>query len=258
VLELPLGAAGAVFVVGSALLTALFAIVTRGPVRRAIGDEHNTVVGQIFAAQGVVYAVVLAFVVFAVWTQWGVADASVVAEGAAAITAYRATEDLPPPQRKPAQEALRGYVRSTIKNEWASHAGLGPHASADDLNAVWAAFRAAKPTEAVDVAAMQNALGQLSELERARHMLHLAREGTLPPIFWLILLAGGAVTVGFSYFLVMQNAWVHALTSALLAASLAALLLLIFALNFPFTGTVHVSQQPLEHALLMFDQIDRG
>jgi hypothetical protein len=257
VLGLPLAVAGVVFVLGSALVTAWLAMITRRPIKRFMGDEHNSVVGLIFAAEGVVYAVVLAFVVFAVWTQWGAADASVVAEGAAAVVAYRATEDLPQPQQKQAQDALRAYVRAAMVNEWNVHGTLGPHITADDLNPVWAAFRAAKPTEPTEVAAFQNALDKLNELERTRHHLHLAREGTLPGVFWLILVAGGIVTVAFSYFLVMENALVHAVTSGLLAAVLAALLFLVVALNFPFTGTVHVSNQPLEHALLMFNQIDR-
>jgi hypothetical protein len=175
----------------------------------------------------------------------------------AGVAPSGATEDLPQPQQKPAQDALRRYVQSAMVTEWNVHGTIGPHTAADDLNPVWAAFRGAKPTDAADVAAVQNAFDKLYELERTRHQLHLAREGTLPSVFWLILLAGGIVTVAFSYFLVMENARVHAISSAVLAAVLAALLFLIVALNFPFTGTVHVSNQPLEHALLMFNEIDR-
>jgi hypothetical protein len=50
----------------------------------------------------------------------------------------------------------------------------------------------------------------------------------------------------------------HALLTGALTAIIVAVLVLIFALNRPFTGLVQVSKEPMEHALLMFDEIDRA
>src|SRR5581483_10832079 len=118
---------GLLFVVGSVVLTVLVLLATRPLIARWVADEHNTVVGALFAAAGVVYAVVLAFVVFVVWEQWGAADASVVAEAAALVSAYRATEDLPQPLQKQAQDALRAYDRNVMDVEWSRTTTLGAH-----------------------------------------------------------------------------------------------------------------------------------
>ena len=173
------------------------------------------------------------------------------------VAAYRSTEILPQPQQKQAQDALRAYAHNVIEVEWSRPATLGPHTTPDNLNPVWAAFRAYQPTDPMPVAAQQDAYGRLFDLEEKEHLVHLAREGTLPDVFWLVLVVGAIGTVAFSYVMAMENARVHAVGSGALAAMLAILLFLVFALNFPFSGAVHVSQQPIQHALLMFDEIDR-
>lgn len=255
---LPIELAGVLIVAASVAVAILLLLATRGLIRGWVANEHNAVVGALFGATGVVYAVVLAFVVLVVWEQWGAADQAVVAEGAALVVVYRASEDLAPPAQQQAKEALRTYTRQTIDTQWTVHGTLGPHTGANTLNPVWAAFRSQTPTAPSQVAAQQEAFARLSDLEYREHMVHLAREGTLPSVFWLVMIAGAIVTVAFSYLLAMDRARVHALTSGALAGMLAGLLFLVFALNFPFTGTVHVSEQPLEHAILMFNSIDRG
>jgi hypothetical protein len=257
VLGLPTVVEGLVIVVGAVVLTVLLLLPTRKLIKPWVASEHNTVVGALFAAAGVVYAVVLAFVVLVVWEQWGTADKSVVAEAASMVAVYRAAEDLPQPAQKQAQDAVRAYARDFVNTEWSVHGTVGPHTGADSLNPVWAAFRSTKPTEQAETAAYQEGLSRLHELEYNEHLVHLAREGTLPDIFWLVLVAGGVVTVAFSFLLTMESTRVHAVASGALAAMLAALLFLIFVLNFPFTGPVRVGQQPVEHAILMFTQIDR-
>ena len=248
---------GVVFVAASVAITVIVLLWSRPLIARWVADEHNTVVGALFAAAGVVYAVVLAFVVFVVWAQWGAADSSIVAEAASMVSAYRATEVLPQPQQKQAQDGLRAFANNEIETEWSRTATLKPHTTADNLNPVWAAFRTFQPTDPMPVAAEQDAIGRMSDLEEKQHMVHLAGEGTLPDVFWLVLLVGAVGTVAFSYVMAMENARVHAVASGALAAMLAILLFLVYALNFPFSGAVHVSQQPIQHALLMFDEIDR-
>jgi hypothetical protein len=59
-----------------------------------------------------------------------------------------------------------------------------------------------------------------------------------------------------SYLFVVERRSVHALQVGLLSGFIASVLCLILALNFPFTGDVHVSRGPFKHALLNFDAID--
>jgi hypothetical protein len=83
-----------------------------------------------------------------------------------------------------------------------------------------------------------------------------ALAGTGIGIFlWGILIAGGVVTVGFSYLFAYRS------TSALiaivggLAAMVGLILYLIAAVDYPFSGEIRVGPEAFEHALRVFSII---
>lgn len=118
----------------------------------------------------------------------------------------------------------------------------------------------AGPAQDASLAALRlnSAFERLHALELDRHLRHLAGETTLPWIFWPILLLGGAITVAFTYFFHQDSHVSQALMTGVITALLTGVLLLIFALNQPFTGPVPVSKLPFEHSLAEFQLIDLG
>lgn len=213
---------------------------------------ENDVAGFGYAVVGVVYGILLAFVVFAVWEHYTAVDQAVTAEAADLVTVFRDSQFLPPPERRQAEAGLRTYAVDVMDKEWQEHGLLLAHRTADPLNRVWKAFLAARPTTGWAIAQQQNSTAQLYELERQRHLRHLSTEGTLPDVFWPVLILGGILTVLFSYFFLIEEFWVQAAMTAVLAALLGAVLFLIVSLNQPFTGQTHVSKYPFEHALEQF------
>lgn len=218
--------------------------------------HHNDFIGLIFAQIALLYSVLLAFMVFSVWQRFTDSGRSVTDEAAAVVVAYRDTQIFPEPVRSEAQAAFRSYVNEVMDNEWESHGTVRPHQSRDALNPLWNAYRKYQPTEALDQSEFDGALGRLHDLEQQRHLRHLAGEASLPGVFWWLLVGGGIVTVGMTYLFEVQRRSVHAMQVGLLSAAIGSVLSLIFALNFPFTGDVHVSRGPFQHALFNFDAID--
>ncbi|MGH9265069.1 MAG: DUF4239 domain-containing protein [Acidimicrobiales bacterium] len=218
--------------------------------------RHNDFIGLIFAQIALLYSVLLAFMVFSVWQRFTDSGRSVTDEAAAVVVAYRDTQNLPEPLRSEAQAAFRAYVQEVMDNEWESHGTVRPHQSRDALNPLWNSYRKYQPTEALDQSELDGALGRLHDLERQRHLRHLAGEASLPGVFWWLLLGGGIVTVSMTFLFGVERRSVHVLQVGLLSAAIGSVLSLIFALNFPFTGDVHVSRGPFQHALFNFDAID--
>jgi len=175
---------------------------------------------------------------------------------AAAVVAYRDTQVFPEPIRSEAQAAFRSYVKEVMENEWASHGTVKPHRSRDALNPVWNVYRRYQPTEPLAQAEFDGAQSRLHDLELQRHQRHLAGEASLPNVFWWLLVGGGVITVAMSYLFVVERRSVQVLQVSLLTGFIAAVLSLILALNFPFTGDVHVSRGPFKHALLNFAALD--
>lgn len=250
-----------VLVVAAAMAAAVAGLLaTRRLVRPRVAEGHNDVAGFLFAMLGVLYAIVLAFVVFAVWQRYTDADSAVTAEATAAVLAFRDTQTFPEPLRGQAQDALRAYLADGVAAEWEGSGtqSIRPHVNPDVMNPIWAVYRQLQPTTPAEAQRYVLAETHLSDLERQRHLRHLASQSSLEDIFWVALLVGAALTVGFSYFFHMENLAVHSLMTGATAALLALLLFLIAALNQPFTGPVQVSKGAYAHALEMFNAQNVG
>jgi hypothetical protein len=108
-----------VLVVGGVCLLALagFELVQR-LVPAASRRQHNDVAGFIYAALGVIYAVLLALVVIAVWEQYGAARETVEQEANAAADIFWLANQLPEPRGTHVQELVRSYAEEVVHREW--------------------------------------------------------------------------------------------------------------------------------------------
>src|SRR4051794_2901933 len=214
-------------------------------------DSENGIVGWMFSGIVVVVAVLLAFVVFSVYERYSNLRNTTTEEAAQLVVVYRDTEQFSEPARTRAQAALRTYASDVTKNEWKSHGLLLAHNSPDALNSVWAAYQSragASPNGDVEA--------RLHDLEHLRHLRHLASEASLPPGFWPLLISGAVATILASLFFSMKRAVDQVVLTTLLTVILCGTLLLISALNRPFTGPTPISKRPFEHAVVGFHAID--
>ena len=253
--DLPLPVIAVVLIAGSAAVGVGGLLVMRR-IGRGQSPRHNDFIGLIFAQIALLYSVLMAFVVFSAYQRFTDAGTSVTDEAAALVVAYRDTQIFPEPIRSEAAAALRSYVKEVMENEWETHGTVRPHRSRDALNPVWNSYRKYQPIDSLDQAALGGAEDRLHDLELQRHLRHLAGEASLPNVIWWLMVGGGFFTVAMSYLFVVERASVHALQVGLLSGFIASVLVLILALNFPFTGDVHVSRGPFKHALLNFDALD--
>jgi hypothetical protein len=218
-------------------------------------EGHNEVAGWMFATVALLYSVTVAFVVFAAYQRFTDAADSVTAEAAATVSVFRETDGLPEPVRSEAQSAVRAYVKEVTANEWESHGTLRLHTTRDALTPVWRAFDTFKPSTTDEHSAADSAKDALRDLERQRHLRHLAGEASLPSAFWALIIGGGVVTVLMTYLFVTRRLWVHMTLVAMLGGFIAGVIVLIYSVNYPFTGKTHVSRRPFAHAALMFDAL---
>lgn len=244
-------------VVGGSTLAAvavLIAVRRRDPA--LLDGADNDVAGFVYALVGVIYGIVLAFVIFAVWERFSTAGQAATTEAAAVVAIYRDTQTFPPHLRARARQSLRDYIDGVTDAEWTVHVGGGAHSGPDRLNAVWDVWRRARPPDPDRRASYDAALERLHALEQQRHLRHLAVESTLPGIFWPVLIIGALITIAFSYLFRMQRFLTQALITGTVTTLVAGALFLIVSLNQPFTGIEIVSQEPFDHARQQFHAID--
>jgi Protein of unknown function (DUF4239) len=222
-------------------------------VRRSVGLDrlalNNEVAGFIFAIIGVVYAVLLAFVVIAVWEKFSEGQTSVAKESAAAAALFYYSEGAEPEATK-FHESLINYLKLVIDSDWPAMATDTEDANTTDaLGSLYRAAMALNRTGTRSVADMSEVFTQIDNLTLARRVrLHLST-GLVPEIIWITLFAGAGLTVCFALFFGSPNALAHLAMTAILSVVLAAGLVVIIALDHPFSGPVHVSPEALEHVL---------
>jgi hypothetical protein len=100
----------------------LVAVATLNLVNRLIPttlrEDHNDVAGFIYAVVGVVYAVLLAFVVIAVWQNYEAARDTTVREADELAEIFFLAQRFPEPERTRIQELARSYARVVVDEEW--------------------------------------------------------------------------------------------------------------------------------------------
>jgi hypothetical protein len=211
---------------------------------------NNEIAGFKFAVVGVFYAVMLAFVVVAVWEDYSATEDAVRDEAKAAVDLYRVAFALPEESRAEIQKRVITYVQDVRKDSWSAMAvGKPSDAVSKDLEKLSAAIFAVKPQDDRQFALYLHALNLLPLIADNRNERLDSADGSVPAILWFVLIVGGAITLGYPAFFAASNLMAQILMTASLAALVALSLLLGVAFDFPFTGDPHISSTPFDEAL---------
>jgi hypothetical protein len=216
----------------------------------SIRSRHNDVAGFIIAIIGVIYAVLLAFIAVAAWESFDAAGRVVQQEANLVGNLARDSVALGPAERAQMQQVIAQYLDVVIHREWpAQEAGqvdTNAWKVVQKLHATITGIDAKTLGQSVIEAEMLKTLNELYNARRTR--LAAARDG-IPDTIWWILVLGGAITIAFTYFFGMPSMRMHYAMTGVLAASMALVMVLIVALDWPFRGTVSVSAEPFEAVL---------
>lgn len=213
-----------------------------------IRRSHNDIIGFTIAVVGVVYAVLLAFIAVATWETFRKGDHVVGEEANHVGDVFRNTTGLPDDLARQLRGHVVKYIDVVIKQEWpVQQAGRFEQASwqkgwgiLDDFHFDIARFRPANAGEAVIQGQLLRSLTSLYDARRGRL---LAAGEHVPAVVWWIIALGAMLTVSFTYLFGLPNIKMHAVITGMLAASLAIVVVLIVAFDYPFRGPLSISDE---------------
>ena len=224
--------------------------------------RHNDVAGFIYAVLGVIYAVLLALVVIAVWEDFGRARETVESEANATAEIFWLAHRLPEPEGIRLQELSRSYAEEVVEREWPlmreGQAPLMGQGQAtpngwviiDDIRATLQGFEPDTPGEE---ALYAEGLDQVEELASARRMRLVEAEEGLPGVLWVVLVFSGAAAVSFTYLFGLEGTWAHRLMVGALAAVIGMVLYTIGAMEHPFSGGASIGTGAFDLILERFE-----
>jgi hypothetical protein len=240
-------------VLGVVVVPTAIAIGFQALVRWWVGVDrlllNNEVAGFIFAIIGVVYAVLLAFVVIAVWDKFSEGQTAVARESAASAALFRYAEGEEPEAAR-LHDGLVDYLKLTIGRDWpAMGTDREDSETTEALSALYRAAMALNRMGTRSTADMTEVFSQIDNLTLARRVrLHLST-GLVPEIIWITLFAGAGLTVCFALFFGSPNGSAQLAMTAILSIVLASGLVVIISLDHPFSGPVHITPESLERVL---------
>ncbi|MCX5751856.1 MAG: DUF4239 domain-containing protein [Candidatus Saganbacteria bacterium] len=203
---------------------------------------HNDVAGFIFSTIGVIYAVLLAFMVIVTWQSFDQANTNVTREANCLGALYRDSVAFSPAFQRELHSTLDSYVDAIIKEEWPLLARGERSEHVQELsNHLWQIYGSYQPktdTEKLFFAETLRKKNEASELRRLR--IYDSRVG-IHPILWFVLVAGGIITILFPLFLGTENFLPQLIMVSLLAALIGLILFTIMAMEYPFSGSVCVT-----------------
>lgn len=248
--DVPLWVTGLLFTLGVAAYSIGLMLLTRTTYGVDRLSLNNEVAGFKFAVVGVLYAVMLAFVVIAVWEDFRKTEAAVRDEAKAVIDLHRISFALPQQGGAEIRKHLTAYVNDVREQEWQTMAvGESSDAVAKDLDQLSRAIFDVSPQDGQELALYQHALGLLSVVTDNRNERLDSSEGSMPGLLWFVLIVGGMLTLGYPAFFGSTNLLAQILMTAALAGLVALAMLLGLAFDYPFTGDARISAAPFDQAL---------
>jgi Protein of unknown function (DUF4239) len=247
----------AVVVVGGAVgLSLLGLVATTRVLHVELRRRHNEFTGFNSALIGVVFAVLLAFIAVEAWESFGKAGDTAQIEASLTGDLFRDAATMPEPARTELVGDIRDYVEIVLSQEWPvmARGALVGDAGWAPLFKFHQALRNVDAANPVQVAMVAETLRRLNALYDARQKRLLAAEDHIAPAVWWVVLLGAGVVIGLTYLFGMESFAMHALMTGMVAASLALVIVLIVAFDYPFRGEVQVGPDGFRNVQHLMEQ----
>jgi Protein of unknown function (DUF4239) len=212
--------------------------------------QHNDVTGWQLGILGTTYAVILGFMLYAVWTEFDTATQNVEMEANSLTNLYRLAEGLPDASRIEVQKLARLYAEKVIENDWPEMERGGVPVESVGLASKIQRVLISVPDGSRSVGVAQDhAITELSAMTTCRRTRLLENALSLPAVLWFVLIVGGVLTIVSSCMFGSQNRFLHGVQVAFFSLLIGLALLATADINRPFQGSVRVGSDAFVRAL---------
>lgn len=237
-----------VLIVGVSVVLAVGGLlVARRLIPVSILQGHNDVAGFIYAVLGVIYAVLLPFVLVVVWEEFREAEHGTMQEAQTLVGLSQDVQPFPDATRQQVVGQAQRYARTVVDVEWPLLAeGKDSPAAQAELGLLVQTVQEIEPSNARETAAYGLMLARLDALADWRTSRLFHSTSGVPDLMWVVLVVGGILVVGYSYLYGVERLAAQLAMTAALAAMVAMVLYVILVIDYPFTGDFRVDPDDLE------------
>lgn len=201
-------------------------------------SQNSAAVDSVLKVSGIVYAVVLGFVVAITWQTYYRSQQAIFDEVNAVADMYRYAPMLGEPLSSRVRAGLRRYVELELSDEIPAmeHGRAGVLTEAQGARLTGELVRAFG-TSPGSGPARERELNLLGRVTDARRQGLYVNAGDVPPPLWVTLIAGSAIVLGMTFLAGAGDRRVHLALTAAATAMIGIMFVLILYLDAPFRGT---------------------
>ncbi|NCD71117.1 bestrophin-like domain [Mucilaginibacter agri] len=212
-------------------------------------QRSNEVLGIMFGAISLIYSLVLAFVIIAVWQNYDELNKTIENETDKINSIMAHTEALPDSLKLPLKATLSTYCTTVIEQEWKMQkvAITNQPSAIPNLRMMLLKIKPADKVQQGVFTIIDEDLSAISDFRRDR-LSH--NRSQVPPMVWLILEAGSVLLVIFSYFFNVESIKLKGIYLFFLTSFIGMCMYLLYTLDHPFKGNSRVSFSPYQNILV--------
>ncbi|HLI96247.1 MAG TPA: hypothetical protein VKT72_09180 [Candidatus Baltobacteraceae bacterium] len=210
---------------------------------------HHDVAGFLVGIAGVLYAVVLGFLVITVWVSFDSAQATADLEASDVAEVFNFAGVLPEPARTHLRRAMADYAFEVRDREWPMlvydrqdmRARAFFRYALPDIASVTAAVHRSAGSAEGALAVEQSALSTLHDLSVHRRQRLITASSGLPEALYVALFVGAVIILAFVFLFGVDNKALQFTMTFLITAMVGLLFGTIVSLDRPYSGPIRVS-----------------
>lgn len=213
--------------------------------------ENHEVGGFLFNALGLIYAVLISFIVYATWSDYDSSLEYCDKEANSIQDLFLNSECLPEKYQPFIKEKIIEYLKGVIYEDWPLLSiDEGNPKTKDKLIEIWNIYLNIDTLKNEKQKIYYNiSLSKLNDITDFRRLRLLSSQNHIPVLIWTVIIIGALTSVGFSLFFGTNNLIIQASMTSIFAMTNALILLLILNLDHPFTGDIKITTVPYEQIL---------
>jgi hypothetical protein len=232
-----------------ALITALAFLIT-WPIGRLVARRYpfekleisGEGIGSYCNVVGILYAIVMGYVLVNVYESYSAAEMAVETESALLIDILRDAEGLPFKDGVALRMATLRYIESVTQKEWphmVEYANTHPE-TFERFSDLYHIMRRMKCETEEQRIFMSEILSRLNDLSTTRHQRLMASGARVPNMLWGMLISVGLVTFNLCFFFPVHNERMRVYFLCCTASVMTFTTMLIYVMDRPYSGTIGI------------------
>ncbi len=221
--------------------------------------SYHEVAGYLLSIVGTLYAVLLGFVIVDTMQHMQDVRGLVSMEASGLANIYLCSEGLPAAKKDTLRALCRDYAYDVIHDEWSSlQHGRYSQKTFHSVFRIWKEITTYQPVTQGEQSIHQQLVSEICSMTQNHRTRVINATRGVAPVMWLVLIVGGVFTVIFTYFFGVENIFVQALMTILVAVTLSLNVYLVFVFANPMSADLGVKPGPFELDLVIFKNFDNG